>query len=83
MKTKWPPDPETVLSDIAEFLALLDPALDAASDHGVRYFEWRGKDEIDPWLHSHLARDFAKDWLIGNGIADTGFEPKDLAMSGR
>ena len=82
MKTKWPPNPESVISDLSSMLALVYPALDAGVDHALQYFEGIKKDDKDPWLFTHLVRHHSKDWLAANEIAATGFQLKNIPMSG-
>ena len=81
MKTTWPPDPNVVLCGIAPVPDLIRTALEEGGDYSVKQFEAR-KWSIDPWLHCHQVRHFAKKRLVADGILDMGYTMSDLPMSG-
>ena len=82
MNTKWPPDPDFVLSETAELFDLLCPALEVGADWATRKME---EDDlgIDAATHSHMTRFRAAAYVDTSGrLAGTGFQRIEVGNSG-
>lgn len=82
MKAKFPPPPDEVSDELDTlFQEYIYPALEHGLDQAHKYFE-DCKAPIEPWLFSFITRFQAKQWLYKNGLENTGFQLRELAMSG-
>src|SRR3989442_13702526 len=77
MTTRVMPDPETVLSELAELRPLIYEALEVGTQAGREHFATTGA-PFDPWLFAHLSRFYAKQHLIRNGYPTDDEERHNL-----
>ena len=83
MKTQWPPNADSIFKYFKPLSGLLSDGLTFGCDQAVQYFDSLGvTGRLDSWLYSHLTRFHTRRCLAVNGLADVGFKPVDIPLSG-